>query len=108
MALTCDVLGRVKQLRILSRNVKISTEALHITAVMDRCSVSRPTATAWLGALANAGMLQDVKIGRDRLFINREFLRLLVRPELTRQPDGEVKGPGENQAVLAFQDRASP
>jgi hypothetical protein len=26
-------------------------------------------------------MLQEVKIGRDRLFINREFLQLLVRGE---------------------------
>lgn len=52
-----------------------------ITNVVDRCGVSRPTATAWLGALAEAGMLQDVKIGRDRLFINREFLSLLARRE---------------------------
>ncbi|MBS9533219.1 Fic family protein [Mycobacterium sp. M1] len=50
-----------------------------INTVIKRCGVSRPTATAWLGALAEAGMLEDVKIGRDRLFINREFLRLLVR-----------------------------
>jgi hypothetical protein len=28
-----------------------------------------------------AGLLQDVKIGRDRLFIDREFLELLVRVE---------------------------
>lgn len=62
-----------------------------INTVVDRCGVSRPTATARLGALADAGMLQDVKIGRDRLFINREFLRVLVRPELTRQPDDDMK-----------------
>ncbi|OBJ69864.1 Fic/DOC family N-terminal domain-containing protein [Mycobacterium sp. 1274756.6] len=54
-----------------------------INTVVRRCGVSRPTATAWLGALSEAGMLQDVKIGRDRLFINREFLRLLAR----REPD---------------------
>jgi hypothetical protein len=41
--------------------------------------VSRPTATSWLNALAEAGLLQTVKIGRDRLFINREFLQLLGR-----------------------------
>lgn len=52
-----------------------------INTVVHRCGVSRPTATAWLGALSEAGMLQDVKIGRDRLFINREFLRLLARRE---------------------------
>lgn len=54
-----------------------------IQTVMDRCDVSRPTASNWLGALVDAGMLQNVKIGRDRLFINREFLQLLVRREPT-------------------------
>lgn len=54
-----------------------------INVVAERCSVSRPTATAWLTALANAGMLNDVKVGRDRLFINRQFLDLLSRPELS-------------------------
>ena len=52
-----------------------------ITTVMNRCNVSRPTATSWLNALADNGMVQNVKIGRDRLFINREFLQLLVRRE---------------------------
>jgi len=54
-----------------------------ITTVMERCEVSRPTASSWLSALVDAGMLQTVKIGRDRLFINREFLQLLVRREPT-------------------------
>jgi DeoR/GlpR family transcriptional regulator of sugar metabolism len=35
-----------------------------ITTVMDRCNVSRPTATSWLNALADNGMLQNVKTGR--------------------------------------------
>ncbi len=52
-----------------------------ISTVVERCGVSRPTAAAWLNALADHGMLQTVKVGRDRLFINREFLQLLVRPE---------------------------
>ncbi len=52
-----------------------------IGTVMARCDVSRPTATSWLNALADAGLLQTMKIGRDRLFINREFLQLLVRQE---------------------------
>ena len=52
-----------------------------INTVMDRCNVSRPTATSWLNALADNGMLQNVKTGRDRLFINREFLQLLARRE---------------------------
>ena len=54
-----------------------------INTVVERCGVSRPTASGWLSALVDAGMLQDVKIGRDRLFINREFLQLLVRREPT-------------------------
>jgi Fic family protein len=52
-----------------------------IQTVVNRCGVSRPTATSWLGALVDAGLLQDRKVGRDRLFINREFLQLLVRSE---------------------------
>lgn len=52
-----------------------------IQTVIDRCDVSRPTASKWLSALVDAGMLQNMKIGRDRLFINREFLQLLVRRE---------------------------
>ncbi len=58
-----------------------------IATVMDRCGVSRPTATSWLNALADHGLLQPVKAGRDRLFINSEFLQLLVRPE----PIGEAR-----------------
>lgn len=57
-----------------------------INTVMDRCDVSRPTATSWLNALVSEGLLQDLKVGRDRLFINREFLQLLVRPELDDVP----------------------
>ncbi len=51
-----------------------------IATVMSRCDVSRPTATSWLSGLAAAGMLEDERVGRDRFFINREFLRLLARP----------------------------
>ncbi|RJO79151.1 Fic family protein [Nocardia panacis] len=54
-----------------------------IKTVVERCNVSRPTATAWLQDLVKAGLLQDLKVGRDRLFINREFLKLLVRAEPT-------------------------
>ncbi|MDZ7885899.1 MAG: Fic family protein [Mycobacterium sp.] len=57
-----------------------------ISTVMDRCDVSRPTASSWLNALADHGLLQTVKVGRDRLYINREFLQLLVRPEPLTSP----------------------
>ncbi|SMH49675.1 Fic family protein [Rathayibacter oskolensis] len=48
-----------------------------IRTVMERCRVSRPTATSWLSALADRGVLIDVRAGRERLFVNRAFLRLL-------------------------------
>lgn len=52
-----------------------------IASVVDRCGVSRPTATNWLNALCEAGVLVDLKVGRERLFINTRFLRILTRPE---------------------------
>ena len=52
-----------------------------IANVQDRCGVSRPTATNWLNALVKAGVLMDVRSGRDRLFVNMKFLELLIRPE---------------------------
>ncbi|MFZ2242255.1 MAG: Fic/DOC family N-terminal domain-containing protein [Gordonia amarae] len=52
-----------------------------IATVVSRTGVSRPTATKRLEALVAAGMLSDIKVGRDRLFINRELLRVLTRSE---------------------------
>ncbi len=52
-----------------------------IKNVMERCGVSRPTATHWLNELVAVGALKDLKIGRDRLFINTAFLNVLVRNE---------------------------
>ncbi len=45
--------------------------------VMERCAVSRPTATGWLNDLLAAGMVTDIKVGRDRLFLNTAYLDLL-------------------------------
>ncbi|MDX2376056.1 Fic family protein [Microbacterium sp. LRZ72] len=57
-----------------------------IANVMERCAVSRPTATAWLNALVADGVLVDVKVGRDRLFINARFFEILRQDEgLTEQ-----------------------
>lgn len=50
-----------------------------IATVMQRCAVSRPTATGWLNALSEANLLVRVKIGRDVLFVNRELLEVLTR-----------------------------
>lgn len=52
-----------------------------IANVVNRCGVSRPTATSWLNALVDSGMLVDIKVGRERLFINRQFMRILSTDE---------------------------
>lgn len=49
-----------------------------IRQVMDQCGVSRPTAMAWLSALVEAEALRTVKIGRDRLYLNPDFLAALT------------------------------
>jgi len=53
-----------------------------ISDVIERCGVSRPTATGWLDALVQAGSLLTVKIGRERLFINARFIDILARDRL--------------------------
>lgn len=50
-----------------------------IANVVDRCRVSRPTATGWLNSLVEAGVLYDIRAGRERLFINTAFVELLSR-----------------------------
>lgn len=52
-----------------------------IATVAERCDVSRQTASTWLHALVQAGLLMDVKVGRERLFVNHEFLNVLTRPD---------------------------
>ena len=52
-----------------------------ITTVMERCQVTRPTAASWLNALIAASVLVDVRVGRERLFINTAFVKLLMRDD---------------------------
>jgi Fic family protein len=52
-----------------------------IHLVAERCDVSRQTASTWLHALVGAGLLADIKVGRERLFVNHEFLDVLTRSE---------------------------
>lgn len=52
-----------------------------IDTVAERCDVSRQTASSWLHALVQAGLLSDLKVGRELLFVNNEFLDVLTRPE---------------------------
>lgn len=51
-----------------------------IADVIERCDVSRPTASKWLNELVSENMLNSVKVGRDRLFINSRLLRVLSQP----------------------------
>jgi Fic family protein len=64
-----------------------------IVGVMARCGVSRPTATGWLNALVEAGVLASVKAGRERLFINTEFFALVTRDEGV---PGSASGPTQS------------
>ncbi len=52
-----------------------------IGTVVGRCDVSRQTASSWLHALVEAGLLSEVKVGRELLFVNHELLDVLTRPE---------------------------
>lgn len=52
-----------------------------INTVVERCDVSRQTASSWLHALVEAGLIRGAKVGRELLFVNREFLDVLTRPE---------------------------
>ncbi|MBB3668065.1 Fic family protein [Garicola koreensis] len=49
-----------------------------ITTVEHRCSVSRPTARKWLTALASAGILRRLDVGRNVLYLNDRYLRVLA------------------------------
>ncbi|MGB3910994.1 MAG: Fic family protein [Pseudolysinimonas sp.] len=60
-----------------------------IANVIDRCKVSRPTATNWLNALVEARALRDVRRGRERIFINTELLDVLVRADSVVGNDAE-------------------
>lgn len=50
-----------------------------IADVIRVCGVSRPTATNWLKRLVAHGLLQEAQRGREKLFINREFMQVLER-----------------------------
>jgi Fic family protein len=50
-----------------------------IATLMDRGLGSRPTATAYLRALAEKGTVQQVRIGRELYFINHRLMDLLAK-----------------------------
>ncbi len=45
--------------------------------VIDRCGVSRPTASKWMHGLVDAGVLADLRVGREVLYINRALMDVL-------------------------------
>ena len=53
-----------------------------IRTVVERCEVSRPTATGWLTDLVATGLLSQFRAGRERLFLNHRFLDVLLADEL--------------------------
>lgn len=63
-------------------NLLVEQPYTRIKTVVDRCRVSRPTATGWLGDLVAAGLLEEFRLGRERLFLNRRFLQVLLADEL--------------------------
>ena len=48
-----------------------------ISNVVDRCDVTRPTATTWLNSLVKGALLTEFKAGREKLFINHKLLFVL-------------------------------
>ena len=52
-----------------------------IATIVERCEVSRQTASSWLHALVRAGLLTELRMGREVLFVNHEFLDVLTRTE---------------------------
>lgn len=62
-------------------NVLFEQPYCRIANVVERCGVSRPTATSWLNALEQVGVLESVRVGRDRLFINTAYVDVLTRDE---------------------------
>ena len=60
---------------------------LRTSDVVERCNVSRPTASKWLNDLVERNQLRTVKTGRERLFINRRLLQILSQPIAERQRD---------------------
>ena len=59
-----------------------------IANVVDRCGVSRPTASGWLNSLSEAGVLVKVHSGRERLFVNARLIDVLTKDqEAAREPE---------------------
>ncbi len=47
--------------------------------VVSRCGVTRQTAARWLKGLVESGVLREVRVGRETLYINEPFMDVLRR-----------------------------
>ncbi|QNV37671.1 Fic family protein [Rothia terrae] len=54
-----------------------------IKDVVERCAVTRQTATKYLGELVSSGVLREEKAGREKLFVNEELMEVLKSKEGT-------------------------
>jgi hypothetical protein len=59
-----------------------------IRNVVDAGIAERQTAAVYLKQLAGAGVLEEIKVGREKLFINPRLMRLLTmeRPAIFVRP----------------------
>lgn len=90
VALQDHVQSRIRELTTGGSNgdflaVLFEQPYCRISDVIRRCGVSRPTATSWLNALVGGGVLEDLRVGRERIFINSEFVEVLTRSEFSLQ-----------------------
>ncbi|WP_237235876.1 Fic family protein [Rothia nasimurium] len=89
-----STLQKIKQIQALQEQVKESVGSQMPVGVVDvlfeqpycrikdvvgRCSVTRQTATKYLGELVSAGVLREEKIGREKLFVNEGLMDILKR-----------------------------
>ena len=55
----------------------IKSPYYRIQQVMDECAVTRPTASTWLKALEAEGVVRRLKIGRNVLYMNLDYMSVL-------------------------------
>ncbi len=53
-----------------------------IQFLVDECIAKRQAASTYLRELAEAGLLEPVSIGREKVYVNRRFLELLSTPSV--------------------------
>lgn len=85
---TCTFV-RARQPKVYSREL-VETTFVHpycrIGSLIDAGIAKRQTASVYLKALADIGVLQEEKVGREKLFLHPKFLRLLTTEGNTFEP----------------------